>query len=105
MKFNNIFISFLILFLINSSSQAQAQDKNKTEDNATPKTPPETLKIEKVFPGPFRDTIIQRVVDQKNGVVCYVYVPVVAEPSKVATEKTPRVYGSNNIGSISCLKK
>ena len=57
MKFNNIFISFLILFLINSSSQAQAQDKNKTEDNATPKTPPETLKIEKVFPGPFRDTI------------------------------------------------
>jgi hypothetical protein len=103
MKFNNIFISFLILFLINSSSQAQ--DKNKTEDNATPKTPPETLKIEKVFPGPFRDTIIQRVVDQKNGVVCYVYVPVVAEPSKVATEKTPRVYGPNNIGSISCLKK
>ena len=103
MKFKNIFISFLILFLINSSSQAQ--DKNKTEDNATPKTPPETLKIEKVFPGPFRDTIIQRVVDQKNGVVCYVYVPVVAEPSKVATEKTPRVYGPNNIGSISCLKK
>jgi hypothetical protein len=103
MKFNNIFISFLILFLINSSSQAQ--DKNKTEDNTTPKTPPETLKIEKVFPGPFRDTIIQRVVDQKNGVVCYVYVPVVAEPSKVATEKTPRVYGPNNIGSISCLKK
>jgi hypothetical protein len=45
------------------------------------------------------------VVDQKNGVVCYVYVPVVAEPSKVATEKTPRVYGPNNIGSISCLKK
>ena len=103
MKFNNIFISFLILFLINSSSQAQ--DKNKTEDKAAPKTPPETLKIEKVFPGPFRDTIIQRVVDQKNGVVCYVYVPVVAEPSKVATEKTPRVYGPNNIGSISCLKK
>ena len=32
MKFNNIFISFLILFLINSSSQAQAQDKNKTEE-------------------------------------------------------------------------
>ena len=69
------------------------------------KTKIEVLKLEKNFPGPFRDTIIQRWVDQKNGVVCYLYIPLVAEAVIAGTEKTPRVYGPNNIGSISCLKK
>lgn len=97
MKFNNFLLIFSILFLISSSSQAQ----NKNTQQALP----DTLKIEKTFPGPFRDTIIQRVVDEKNGVVCYLYIPVVAEATKPGTDKNPRVYGPNQIGSISCLKK
>ena len=98
MKLNNFFLSFFTLFLISSSSKAQ-------EKNSPQLQLQDNLKLEKNFPGPFRDTIIQRWVDQKNGVVCYLYIPVVAEPSKVATEKTLRVYGPNYIGSISCLKK
>jgi hypothetical protein len=88
---------YIILFTLISLSSANAQDK--TNNNI------DVLKLEKSFPGPFKDTIIQRLVDQKNNVVCYIYIPAAVEASKSATDKMPRFYGSNIIGSISCLKK
>lgn len=104
LKFKKLFLVFInslliLIFIFILHSQTQEKKIEGSNNQA------ETLKLEKTFPGPFRDTVIQRIVDQKNNIVCYLYIPVVAEALKPATEKTPRIYGPNSIGSISCLKK
>jgi hypothetical protein len=104
LKFQKIFlilINSLLILIFTFVLHSQTQEKKKEINN----NQTETLKLEKSFPGPFRDTVIQRIFDQKNNVVCYLYIPVIAEALKPATEKTPRIYGPNSIGSISCVKR
>ena len=50
---------------------------------------------------PLEATTIQRFVDPETGVLCYLYTPYVV--SNARDESGNIVYGSNNIGSISCV--
>ena len=53
------------------------------------------------FAGPFPFTAIQKLQDPKNGVTCYLYIPVRA--NFIRDEQGPN-YGSTSIGSISCIR-
>ena len=59
------------------------------------------MQLQGQFAGPLAGTIIQRWRDPVDGTTCYLYLPVV-----VAHKPAPSgyvQYGSNSIGSISCL--
>jgi len=60
------------------------------------------MQLERQFAGPLQDTIIQRWRDPVDGMVCYIYLPITA----AHTPPTPTgyvQYGSNTIGTVSCL--
>ncbi len=71
---------------------------------AKPPAAPELkyMQLQAQYKGPLQDTVIQRWRDPIDGTVCYVYLPVVVEHS-APTPVGAVQYGSNNIGSISCL--
>lgn len=75
----------------------------------------ESFVLEAQFAGPHQDTIIQRWSDRARNNTCYLYIPVVVptlpSPKDQNTQagvsqaaKQPKVYGANNLGSISCVK-
>ena len=58
--------------------------------------------LERVYRGPLKDTVIERLRDPLDGTVCYVYTPISvpnAPPSGGYLQ-----YGGNTIGGISCIK-
>lgn len=60
------------------------------------------MQLERQFAGPLQDTIIQRWRDPVDGTVCYIYLPITA----AHTPPTPTgyvQYGSNTIGTVSCM--
>lgn len=65
----------------------------------TPKLAPLTLTQQ--FSGPLQDTAIQRFIDPETGVVCYLYTPYTVPNGR--NERGQLVYGTNNIGNISCV--
>lgn len=56
--------------------------------------------VERVFRGPLRDTLVQRLRDPVDGSTCFIYLPMSAA---VAAQGQFLVYGPNAIGSISCF--
>jgi hypothetical protein len=60
------------------------------------------MQLERQFAGPLQDTIIQRWRDPADGTVCYIYLPITAQHSP-PTGSGYVQYGSNTIGSISCV--
>jgi hypothetical protein len=60
------------------------------------------IQLEEQFAGPLKDTAIQRWRDPRENVLCYIYLPFTA-PHTPATSAGYVLYGSNMIGSISCL--
>jgi hypothetical protein len=100
-------ILLLILFLAAtghfSSSQhdelayAAASGKLAAADRSQPLH----MQLEATFPGPLKDTTIERWRDPVDGSVCYIYLPIA-----VARSEGPNglvQYGAANIGSISCF--
>ena len=87
------------LFSQFAAAQAEAQ--------GNPKSQADSFILEGQFRGPFQDTLIQRWFDRSNGVVCYLYIPVIVPgtPSGLGQggQPSPRVYGPNQLGSISCV--
>lgn len=60
------------------------------------------MQLERQFAGPLQDTIIQRWRDPVDNTVCYIYLPI----TMAHTPPTPTgyvQYGSNTIGSMSCV--
>ena len=60
------------------------------------------MQLERQFAGPLQDTIIQRWRDPADGTICYIYLPITA-PHSPPTGSGYVQYGSNTIGSISCV--
>ncbi|MEJ0074507.1 MAG: hypothetical protein WDO17_03515 [Alphaproteobacteria bacterium] len=60
------------------------------------------MQLERQFAGPLQDTLIQRWRDPADGTVCYIYMPITAAHS-APTASGYVQYGSNVIGSISCM--
>ena len=59
------------------------------------------LKLEIQYPGPLRDTIIQRWRDPVDGTICYVYLPI-AVPHSAGPPGLVQ-YGQAAIGTMSCF--
>ena len=60
------------------------------------------MQLERQFAGPLRDTVVQRWRDPADGTICYIYLPISAQHSPPTAAGFVN-YGSNSIGSISCL--
>src|SRR5262249_4319259 len=60
------------------------------------------MQLERQFAGPLQDTVIQRWRDPVDGTVCYIYLPITAPHSPPQANGYVQ-YGSNTIGSLSCV--
>jgi hypothetical protein len=69
--------------------------------SAADRSQPLHMRLEAQFPGPLKDTTIERWRDPVDGTVCYVYLPIAVEHSEGPGGLVQ--YGAANIGSISCL--
>ncbi|HUO92528.1 MAG TPA: hypothetical protein VMU22_06380 [Rhizomicrobium sp.] len=75
----------------NASARLAAADRSQ----------PLHMRLEAQFPGPLKDTTIERWRDPVDGSICYIYLPIA-----VAHGEGPNglvQYGAANIGSISCF--
>ncbi len=61
------------------------------------------MQLQAQYAGPLQDTLIQRWRDPIDGVICYVYLPVTVQHSPPTASGFVQ-YGSNGIGSISCVQ-
>jgi hypothetical protein len=85
----------------------QAQSQTEPQPQAQPQQPVvwermQRMQLEAEYAGPLKDTTIQRWRDPFGDVVCYLYIPFTAQHSP-PTPNGYVQYGSNTIGSISCL--
>ena len=80
------------LALSPSLAQAQPADWSKMP----------TMRLERQFGGPLKDTIIQRWRDPADGTVCVIYLPINAPHSQPQSSGYVQ-YGSASIGTISCF--
>ena len=92
--------------LIPAAAAAQQQPPAQqpapaAQPNSTWDTLPR-MQLERQFAGPLRDTVVQRWRDPADGTICYIYLPISA-PHSPPTSGGFVNYGSNTIGSISCL--
>ncbi|NHK28894.1 hypothetical protein FF098_013310 [Parvularcula flava] len=89
------------------TSSANAQQPEEAAEEAPqreypPKPQFQPMELQAQYQGPFEDTVIQRWRDPVDGSVCYLYIP--AQVSREQRDDSPFLdYGSNNIGSISCI--
>ena len=68
---------------------------------AADRSQPLHMRLEAQFPGPLKDTTVERWRDPVDGSVCYIYLPIA-----VAHGEGPNgfvQYGAANIGTISCF--
>jgi hypothetical protein len=79
------------------SAGAQQQQQQPAEWAKLPR-----MQLERQFAGPLQDTVIQRWRDPVDGVICYLYLPITA-PHSPPTASGYVQYGSNTIGSLSCI--
>jgi hypothetical protein len=82
-----------------------AQQPQPAPPPAQPQSTWDTLprmQLERQFAGPLRDTVVQRWRDTADGTICYIYLPISAQHSPPTPPGFVN-YGSNTIGSISCL--
>jgi hypothetical protein len=91
---NKRFASFIIGIIIGLASLSIY-----AENGQSPGLAP--MQLDGQFQGPFHDTVIQRWRDPQTGVLCYLFIPL-----RVENQRTPSggyAYGSNTLGSMSCL--
>ena len=91
------FIAAAWLLPLPAAAQQQQQQQQSTEWAKLPR-----MQLERQFAGPLRDTVVQRWRDIADGTVCYIYLPISAQHSPPTPGGFVN-YGSNSIGSISCL--
>jgi len=85
-----------------SAQQPEEASEETTQREFPPKPQFQPMELQAQYQGPFEDTVIQRWRDPVDGSVCYLYIP--AQVSREPREDSPFLdYGSNNIGSISCI--
>lgn len=60
------------------------------------------MELQAQYAGPLQDTIVQRWRDPIDGTICYLYLPILVHHSP-PTPSGFVEYGSNGVGSISCM--
>jgi hypothetical protein len=97
-------LALACLVPVTAAAQQQAPVQQPTppvQPNTTWDTLPR-MQLERQFAGPLRDTVVQRWRDPADGTICYIYLPISAPHSPPASAGFV-TYGSNAIGSISCV--
>jgi hypothetical protein len=96
-------------FILASAIAVMLPPAARAQQPAQPPAPPQSvwrqlprMQLERQFAGPLEDTIIQRWRDPADDTVCYLYLPITASHSQ-ALDSGYVQYGSNTIGSISCV--
>jgi hypothetical protein len=98
MRFAKSVLAVATLVLLSPAAHAQQpQPQQPTTWDNLPR-----MQLERQFAGPLQDTIIQRWRDPADGTICYIYLPITA-PHSPPTGSGYVQYGSNTIGSISCV--
>ena len=90
-----------------TGSAGQEAQVVQTAAQAPMQTPPAKpqfphMELQAQYAGPLQDTIVQRWRDPIDGTICYLYLPILVHHSP----PTPTgfvEYGSNGVGSISCM--
>jgi hypothetical protein len=106
------------LALLPSVALAQAQKPAQQAQQQAPQAQPQPqqpaqpqpvlwermprMQLEAEYAGPMKDTTIQRWRDPGGEAVCYLYIPFTAQHSPPQANGYV-IYGSNTIGSISCV--
>jgi hypothetical protein len=86
-----------------AQTNSAAQPPAKTAAAGQQAAPPiGHMQLEAQFAGPLRDTLIQRWRDPADGTICYIYLPIIVQHGPGPNNLVQ--YGSNNIGSLSCLR-
>ena len=104
MRFARLAFASLIACLLSLAAQAQQPQppppQQPQQSAAWDQLP--RMQLERQFAGPLQDTIIQRWRDPVDGTICYIYLPITAAHTP-PTGSGYVQYGSNTIGSISCV--
>jgi hypothetical protein len=79
------------------SLSAAAQEQKSTDWANLP-----SMELERQFGGALRDTVVQRWRDPVDGTICHIYLPIRVVHSPPTASGYVQ-YGSNTIGSISCV--
>lgn len=98
-------IALLSVAAFAQAPQPQQQPPQQTQPQQTQPVVWERMprmQLEAEYAGPLKDTTIQRWRDPAGDVVCYLFIPFTAQHSP-PTPTGYVQYGSNTIGSISCL--
>ena len=90
-------IAAIVLALLLAAQAQQSQPQQPVAWDQLPR-----MQLERQFAGPLQDTIIQRWRDPADGTICYIYLPITAAHTPPTASGYVQ-YGSNTIGSISCV--
>jgi hypothetical protein len=98
-----ILVTIVVLLLRGGSGNLGSPYNGQT--SAQQAQPPEfpRMQMQGQFAGPLQGTVIQRWRDPIDGTICYLYMPMVVQHSPAPSGYVQ--YGSNSIGSISCMPK
>jgi hypothetical protein len=96
-----IVVLFLALTGHFSQSDELAYAATAARLAAADRSQPLHMRLEAQFPGPLKDTTVERWRDPVDGSVCYIYLPIAVEHSEGPNGLVQ--YGAANIGSISCF--
>jgi hypothetical protein len=86
------------VFLLRPAGEASMSSPPQSQPPEFPR-----MLLQGQFAGPLAGTVIQRWRDPIDGTICYVYVPMVVQHTPAPSGYVQ--YGSNSIGSISCMTK
>ncbi len=95
----------LAILLTGHGGTVQVADKKPAQQHARAAGQGKALdhmELQAQYAGPLQDTVIQRWRDPDNGMICYVYLPILVHHSPPTSMGLVQ-YGANGIGSISCL--
>jgi hypothetical protein len=105
---------FALAFLLCAANPAFAQNTPVPVPPGNPEVPQQQyqpspawgrlpkMQLEAQFAGPLQDTIVQRWRVPSDGTICFIYLPIAAAHTPPTATGFVQ-YGSNSIGSISCL--
>jgi hypothetical protein len=101
-----VFVAVAMLAGVFAYLTLTRSDDTMTAQSATQQTQPPVfphMQLQGQFAGPIVGTVIQRWRDPIDGTICYIYIPMIVQHKPAPSGYVQ--YGSNNVGSISCMSK
>jgi hypothetical protein len=96
-------IAVVVVFRADGGGLFESRNSMSSIDAGKQPQPPQLppMQLQQQFAGPLLGTAIQRWRDPIDGTICYIFLPMIVRHSSAPLGYVQ--YGSNSIGSISCL--